>query len=88
MDLELLDMLEEHIQSYRDETKIKALKEAYCNNVDGDDSMSYSFLIGSMYGSCAFIRDSYSSKKRSIKDEIAFNEWFYNHVKGLDLSLK
>jgi hypothetical protein len=88
MDLELLDMLEEHIQSFRDERKIKALKEACNNLVESNESVPYSFLIGSLYGSCLFIRESYSSKKRSVDDEKEFNQWFYNHIKGLELSIK
>ena len=86
MDPELLEMLEEHIQSFRDEAYVTTLREACSRLVNSDDSEDYSFLIGSLYGSCLFIRDSYSSKPRSKEDENAFNEWFYSHVNGLDLS--
>ena len=88
MDLELLDMLEEHIQSFRDEAKIKAMMDACKMLIEKDDPASYSFLIGSLYGSCLFIRDSYSSKKQTENDEIAFNEMLYIHVKGLNISKK
>ena len=86
MDPELLEMLEEHIHSFRDEAYVTTLREACSRLVNSDDSEDYSFLIGSLYGSCLFIRDSYSSKPRSKEDENAFNEWFYSHVNGLDLS--
>lgn len=85
MNLELLDMLEEHIKSFRDEAKLKKLKEAYDNLIQDDDSLFYSFILGSLYGSCLFIGDSYSSKELSEKEETEFNQWFYNHVKGLKI---
>ena len=86
MDLELLDMLEEHIQAYSDLAKINAHKEAFNKLVQDDDSLSSVFLLGSLYGSCHFILESYSSRKPSEKDEAEFIQWLYNHIKGLNLT--
>ena len=85
MDAELVEMLEEEFQRYSDETRINELFTTWKNlGLDFDEECVKAFMIGSVYGSCLFIINSfnnYSSDKR-IKQE--FVKRFNSHIRGLE----
>lgn len=82
MDPELLDMLDELVQSYRSEDKIRNLKDSFKRLVE-DPDVAFSFLIGCLYGSCLYIVESYSSKTFNEKEEKELTEIIYNYIKDV-----
>ena len=83
MDPELLDMLAEHIQSYRNEEKIRYLRDSFERLVEDPDASFFSYLMGCLYGSCLFLVESYTSKTFTEKEEKQLNEIINTQIKGV-----
>ena len=88
MDPELIDMIQEQLQSFRDEDKLRAMTEA-CNELLGEEeSTCLFFLMGCVYGSCNFILDSYVPKNRKGEIKLDFKNMLYTNMKGLEYIFK
>ncbi len=84
MDVELVEMLEEEFQRYSDETRINELLNVWKDlGLDFNENCIKSFMIGSVYGSCLFILNSFNTYK-SDKKKVEFVRIFYSHMKGLE----
>jgi hypothetical protein len=85
MDAELVEMLEEEFQRYSDDAKIAELLNTWKNlGLDFDEKCVKVFMIGSVYGSCLFILNSFNNYSSDEKIKEEFVKTFYSHIRGLE----
>lgn len=85
MDAELLEMIEEEIQSYSDKSKIMDILSVW--ETLGDlktHSNRKSFLVGSVCGSCFFLFKTFTYDKPSEEKKREFKELINRRITGLD----
>ncbi|MFW6109092.1 MAG: hypothetical protein ACOC6N_01455 [archaeon] len=85
MDSDLLEMIEEEIQSYTDKTKIKKLLRARRTITEKTDKECMKeFLIGSVYGSCMFLYRTFMYGQTNSDIEEEFTKTISRRIKGLN----
>jgi hypothetical protein len=85
MDAELLEMIEEEIQSYCDKSKIMDILSLWetLGDLHGQSNRK-SFLVGSLCGSCFFLFRSFTNENTSEEKEKEFREVIKRRIVGLD----
>ena len=89
MDSELLDMLNDIIHSYSDEEYVEQLHEFY-HRIESDigEGNWKTFLLGSLYGQCLFLFNSYYTHSVDPTWKKDYDQLVSQLVKGYRFNLK
>ena len=84
MDSDFLEIIDEIIQFYQDRARVEELAgfwERIGEGVDGD--CGEAFLLGSVYGQCLFLFNSYFDRKMKEEARAKFKKLVYAQISML-----